>query len=213
LKVLIAKYVIHKIKIKQIEKHKLMKTTESKNYDVAHRLLHWSIALCITLLLVTALLHITWFGKNHLAKIIQDNIQFCGGQISYGDATIIAKRIAQPMWDWHFYAGYALIGLYILRLIHLSINGILFPSPFNKKNTLKQKTQGVTYILFYFLVGVTIVTGALMLWGPTNWRWTSQIIHYQSHYYALFFIFMHFGGIIVTELFMEKGVASKMIHG
>ena len=190
-----------------------MKNSDSKTYDVLHRLLHWSIALCITVLLGTALLHITWFGKDHLAKIIQDNLNLLGSQISFGDASIIAKRIAQPMWNWHFYAGYVLIGLYILRLIHLTINGMLFPNPFDKKNTLKQKTQGFTYIIFYFLVGVTVVTGSLMLWGPTSWRWTSQIIHYQSHYYSMAFILMHFGGIIVTELFMEKGVASKMIHG
>ncbi len=190
-----------------------MEKTDSKTYDVLHRLLHWSIALCILVLLGTALLHITWFGNDHLARIIQDNLSLLGSQVSYGDATIIAKRIAQPMWDWHYYAGYVLVGLYILRLIHLSIYKMQFPSPFDKKNTLKKRFQGSIYILFYVLVGITTVTGALMIWGPTSWRWTSQIIHYQSHYYAMAFIVLHFGGITVTELFMEKGVASKMIHG
>jgi len=186
---------------------------ESKTFNATHRLLHWSIALSIIILLGTALLHITWLGRDNLAKIIQENLLLCGSQVTLGDASIIAKRIAQPMWEWHFYAGYALVGLYVLRLIHLAVYGMLFPNPFHKENTLKQKAQGVTYILFYILLGVTTLTGALMLWGPTEWRWTSQIIHYQSHYYCLVFILMHFGGITVTELFMEKGVASKMIHG
>jgi len=186
---------------------------ESKGFNITHRLLHWSIALCIVVLLGTALLHITWFGNNNLAKIILENLLLFGSQITPGDASIIAKRIAEPMWQWHFYAGYALVGLYILRLVHLSIYGVQFPSPFNKKNTLKQRFQGCIYVLFYLLLGITTLTGALMLWGPTSWRWTSQIIHYQSHYYAMVFILLHFGGITVTELFMEKGVASKMIHG
>ena len=186
---------------------------ESKNFNITHRLYHWGIALCIIILTGTALLHISWFGRDNLAKIIMENILLLGGQITAGDASILAKRISEPMWQWHFYTGYFLIGLYILRLIHLTIYGMQFPSPFDKKNTLKQRFQGSLYILFYSLVGITIITGALMLWGPTNWRWISQLIHYQSHYYAIAFVFLHFGGIIVTELFMERGVASKMIHG
>jgi cytochrome b561 len=186
---------------------------ESKSFNATHRLLHWSIALAIIVLLGTALLHIYWFGRDNVAKIIQENLLLCGTQISIEDAGIVAKRIAQPMWDWHFYAGYALIGLYALRLIHLAVYGILFPSPFNKKNTPKQRAQGATYILFYVLLGITTLTGVHMLWGPTNLRQIAEVIHYQSHYYTLVFIMMHFGGIAVTELFMEKGVASKMIHG
>lgn len=186
---------------------------ESKSYNVTHRLLHWSIGLSIIVLIGTALLHISWFGRDNLAKIIVENFLLVGGQISVGDASIIAKRIAEPMWQWHFYAGYALLGLYVLRIVHLSFYGMQFPSPFDNKNTLKQRFQGSIYILFYTLLGITTLTGALMLWGPTSWRWTSQIIHYQSHYYAMVFIILHFGGITVTELFMEKGVASKMIHG
>jgi cytochrome b561 len=186
---------------------------ESKGYNVTHRLLHWSIGLSILVLIGTALLHITWLGNDNLAKIMLENIIMFGGQITAGDASILAKRIAAPMWEWHFYAGYALVGLYILRLIHLSVYGVQFPSPFSNKNTLKQRFQGSIYIVFYLLLGITTVTGALMIWGPTSWRWTSQIIHYQSHYYAMAFVILHFGGITVTELFMEKGVASKMIHG
>ena len=187
---------------------------EPKSFNTIHRLLHWNIALCIIVLSGTALFHSTWLGREHLAKIIQENLLLlCGIQLSFGDASIIAKRIAQPMWEWHFYAGYALMGLYILRLIHLAVYGIFFPNPFNRNTTLKQKVQGITYFLFYLLLGIAILTGTLMIWGPTAWRWTSQIIHYQSNYYVLGFILMHFCGIIFTENFIEKGIASKMIHG
>lgn len=186
---------------------------ESKHFNITHRILHWGIALAIIVLLGTALLHITWFGRENIARIIQENLQLFGIKISMGDAEVIAKRIAQPMWDWHYYTGYVLIGLYLLRLIHLGYYGMLFPNPFKKGYTFKERVQGTTYLVFYTLLGVTTITGALMVWGPTSIRWTSQIIHFQSHYYALVFIMMHFGGIVVTELFMEKGVASKMIHG
>lgn len=186
---------------------------EQKHFNTTHRLLHWGIALAIIILLGTALLHITWFAREYVARIIQENLLLFGIQISIGDAEIIAKRIAQPMWDWHFYAGYTLTALYVFRLLHLSFFGILFPNPLNNKNTLKQRMQGATYILFYTLLGVTIMTGTLMIWGPTAYRYTSQLIHFQSHYYTVAFILMHFGGIAATELFIEKGIASKMIHG
>ena len=114
---------------------------ESKNFNITHRLYHWGIALCIIILTGTALLHISWFGRDNLAKIIMENILLLGGQITAGDASILAKRISEPMWQWHFYTGYFLIGLYILRLIHLTIYGMQFPSPFDKKNTLKQRFQ------------------------------------------------------------------------
>ena len=186
---------------------------ESKRFNATHRLLHWSIGLSIIILLGTALLHITWFGREQVAKIIQDNLQLFDIRISLEDAGVIAKRIALPMWNWHFYAGYVLVGLYALRCVHLAYYGIQFPSPLNKANTLKQRVQGATYILFYVLLGITTFTGIHMLWGPTNLRHIAEIVHYQSHYYTIVFIMLHFGGITVTELFMEKGVASKMIHG
>ena len=186
---------------------------ESKDFNVTHRLYHWGIALCIIILTGTALLHISWLGNDNLAKIIMENIVLLGGQISAGDASILAKRLAEPMWQWHIYTGYVLVGLYALRLIHLGIYGMQFPNPFSSKFTLKQRFQGFIYLYFYLSVGVTIVTGILMLWGPTEWRWASQLLHYKSHYYAVAFVFLHFGGITVTELFMERGVASKMIHG
>jgi len=186
---------------------------ESKDFNVTHRLYHWGIALCIIVLTGTALLHISWFGKDNLAKIIMENIILLGGQITAADASILAKRLAEPMWQWHFYTGYVLIVLYVLRLIHLGIYGMQFPNPFSKKNTLKQRFQGFIYLYFYLSVGVTIITGILMIWGPTEWRWISQLLHYKSHYYAVAFVLLHFGGITVTELFVEKGVASKMIHG
>ncbi|MDD2798711.1 MAG: cytochrome b/b6 domain-containing protein [Bacteroidales bacterium] len=186
---------------------------ESKNFSIVHRLLHWSIALAILVLVVTALLRMTWFDKHGVGQIIQDNLQLMNISLDNEHADVIAKRIAKPMWDWHIYTGYALIGLYILRMIHLFANGMQFPNPFDKSNTLKQKAQGVTYIVFYILLGITTLTGFLLLFGPTRFRYTSEIIHDQSIYYCLAFIVMHFGGIIVTELFLTRGVASKMIHG
>lgn len=186
---------------------------ESRNFNVTHRLLHWSIALCIVVLVFTALVHISWLNKTTITQILNENLHLYGDRVSEADAAIIAKRIVEPMWNWHFYMGYALIALYFLRMVHFMVYGIQFPNPLDKSNTLKQRAQGAVYILFYVLLGITTVSGILMLWGPTQFRYTSQIIHYQSHYYAIAFVFIHFAGIVFTELTMERGVASKMIHG
>jgi len=184
-----------------------------QKYTLTHRLLHWSIAFTLLFLMLTVFLRLTWLEKNNVAAILQENLKLLNIDLSHDDALKIAKKIRKPMWDWHIYSGYFLMALYVLRMINLYRMGIIFPNPFANSSTLKQKVQGWTYIVFYFLMGVSLVTGFLIVKGPEDWGELLESIHVQSIYYVILFIIMHFIGLVVGELADQKGIVSKMIHG
>jgi len=188
-------------------------TLENKKFSLAHRILHWLIAFTILFLMLTIFLRLTWLEKNNVATILQDNLNSLNISLNHDDAIKIAKQIRKPMWDWHIYSGYFLIALYVLRLINLYFAGIIFPNPFEKNSSLKQKAQGWTYILFYFLMGISLITGFFIVNGPAKYKDYLEGIHVQSIYYVTFFVIMHMLGLVLAELSDEKGIVSKMIHG
>jgi cytochrome b561 len=186
---------------------------ENNEFNLTHRLLHWAIAFSILFLMLTVFLRLTWLEKNNVAAILQDNLKALDINLNHDDAIKIAKQIRKPMWDWHIYTGYFLIALYLLRITNLFTAGIVFPSPFTKKSTLKQKVQGWAYIIFYFLMGISLITGFLIVKGPEDWEKLLESIHVQSIYYIVLFIFMHMVGLVLAEISDQKGIVSKMIHG
>jgi cytochrome b561 len=186
---------------------------ETKEFNLTHRLLHWFIAFAILFLMLTVFLRLTWLEKNNVASILQDNLKALKIDLNHDDAIKIAKQIRKPMWDWHIYTGYFLIALYLLRMINLFKIGIIFPNPFVKSSTLKQKVQGWTYLIFYFLMGISLLTGLLIVKGPEDWGDFLEDIHVQSIYYVILFIIMHMVGLVLAELSNQKGIISKMIHG
>ena len=186
---------------------------ENKNFSLAHRLLHWLIAFAILFLMLTVFLRLTWLEKNNVAAILQENLKALNISLNQEDAIKIAKKIRKPMWDWHIYSGYFLIGLYVLRLINLYFSGIVFPNPFKRTRSLKQKIQGWTYIIFYFLMGISLITGFFIVNGSPDYKDILETIHVQSIYYVVLFIIMHMAGLVISELSNEKGIIAKMIYG
>ena len=188
-------------------------TLENKKFSLAHRLLHWLIAFSILFLMLTVFLRLTWMEKNNVATILQDNLKALNISLDHDDAIKIAKQIRKPMWDWHIYTGYFLIGLYVLRLINLYFSGIIFPNPFHRASSLKQKIQGWTYIIFYFLMSISLITGFFIVNGSADYKDFLESIHVQSIYYVVLFIILHMTGLVLSEYSNEKGIVSKMING
>ena len=117
------------------------------------------------------------------------------------------------MWDWHIYSGYLLIGLYILRLLHLYFSGLNFPNPFSKHKNRKESIQAWTYVVFYFLMGISLVTGFLIVNGAPEYKDFLEGIHVQSIYYVGLFIIMHMAGLAIAETSQAKGIITKMFFG
>ena len=90
---------------------------EQTNYSKVYRIIHWTIAISFTLLLLTIFLRLTWLNKFNVAAIIQDYLSGTDQTLSQEQLIVLAKKIRQPMWDWHIYIGYVLVGLFSIRII------------------------------------------------------------------------------------------------
>ena len=186
---------------------------ETRKFTIAFRLMHWAIALSIVLLLITIFLRMNWMNKDQMAGIIDANLKTLNISLTQDQLIKMAKQIRKPMWDWHIYIGYVLIGLYGLRMILPFFGQMKFRNPFSKTATLKEKIQAWIYIVFYFFLGITLITGLLIEVGPKSFKASLEAVHTLSLYYLIPFIVLHFGGVLLAELGTQKGIISKMISG
>lgn len=186
---------------------------KDRDYSVIYRVLHWSIAICFILLLVTIFLRATWLNKNQVSDIIQNYLSNTDQTLSKEQSVQLAKQIRKPMWDWHIYLGYALVALYSIRLIIPFFGLMKFTNPLQIDFSIKQKFQYWVYIVFYICVFISLTTGLLMMFGPKNLGKISEEIHVLSIYYLLTFIVIHLGGVLIAELTNQRGLVSKIISG
>jgi cytochrome b561 len=186
---------------------------ENKTYSTVYRIMHWAIAISMLLLLITIFLRLTWMNKNHVADIIQNYLSTTDQTLSRDQAIILAKKIRKPMWDWHIYIGYVLVGLYSIRLLLPFFGQMQFSNPLKKELTVKAKFQYWVYLIFYACVAISLITGLIIEFGSENLKKPMEEIHVLSIYYLLAFIFLHLGGVILAELTTEQGIISKIVSG
>ena len=146
-------------------------------YTRIYRIIHWATAIVFVLLLFTIFLRLTWLNKFHVAAIIEDYLKTTNQQLTQDQLLILAKKIRKPMWNWHIYFGYALVGLYVVRLTLPLFGEMKFQSPFDKNNTLKEKFQKWVYILFYACVVISLGTGLFIEFGPKSLKDVMEEIH------------------------------------
>lgn len=175
--------------------------------------MHWAIALCFLFILLTIFLRMYWMNKNNVSDIIQDFLATKDQSLSEKDSISLAKKIRKPMWNWHLYIGYVLVGLYMIRLILPLFGEMKFPNPFNKLLSLKEKFRCWVYLVFYVCVAISLATGLLIVFGSDNIHELMEEIHVLSIYYLLVFIVLHLGSVFIAELTDEKGIVSRIIRG
>jgi cytochrome b561 len=184
-----------------------------RSYSALYRILHWSIAICMTLLLLTIFLRLTWLEKNNVAGIIQDYLGEKGAALSQDDAILLAKKIRKPMWQWHIYLGYTLTGLYSLRMLLPLFGKMPFSSPFNAQLDRQTKIQYGIYLVFYILVVVSLTTGLLIEFGPKAIKDPMEEIHELSLYYLVAYMILHIGGVLLADFTKSPGIISRIISG
>ncbi len=186
---------------------------KNKNYSAVYRMIHWSIAICMFLLLFTIFLRLTWMNKNNVAEIIQNYLNTTDQFLTQDQLIVLAKKIRQPMWDWHIYLGYALTGLFGLRFILPFFGEMKFLSPLNKELIFKEKFQNWIYLIFYVCVVISLTTGLLIKFGPAAIKKSMEEIHILSIYYLIAFLIFHIAGVLWAEFTMHKGIISKIVSG
>lgn len=184
-----------------------------KKYTIIHRALHFFIGISMLILFGTGFLRMEWMNKRNLAQLIET--QALKNHIIFPEASLkmIGSQLLEPMWKWHIYFAYAILVFFTLRLIYMKIKGIRFPNPFAKQTTFKEKLQGITYILFYLLIFVDIITGFYILWGEGTYKSVLEPIHKYSLYWFPIFFILHLIGIVTEEITKKTGITSKMING
>ncbi len=186
---------------------------KTRNYPIIFRIMHWSIAICLMAMLFTIFLRSTWMNKNNIALIIQDYLATTDQSLSREQVITLAKKIRTPMWDWHIYMGYALVGLYSIRILLPFLGQMKFPNPFDLSLTTKEKFQYWVYIVFYVCVAISLTTGLIIVLGPKNLKESMEQIHVLSIYYLLGFIVLHIGGVLFAEFTTQHGLISRIISG
>lgn len=186
---------------------------ENLKYSKIYRIIHWAIAVSFLLLLVTIFLRLTWMNKNNVAAIIKDYLSGTDQVLSQDQLIVLAKKIRQPMWNWHIYIGYVLTGLFSLRFILPLFGNMKFQNPFVKNLSIKEKFQKWTYIIFYLCVVISLVTGLIIEFGPKELKVPMEEIHVLGIYYLVGFIVIHLAGVFVAEFTNQKGIISRIVSG
>lgn len=186
-----------------------MKPTYSKIY----RMLHWSIAISFTLMLITIFLRLTWMNKFNMAEIIGNYLSKNDVVLSQDQLIVLAKQIRQPMWDWHIYLGYVLTGLFLIRFTLPFFGEMKFQNPLDKNATTKEKFQKWIYIIFYVCVVISLITGLIIKFGPKEFKKSMESIHELSIYYLVAFIVLHLAAVLYAEFTNDKGIISRIVSG
>lgn len=184
-----------------------------KRFNLLNRLLHWSIAFTLLFLILTVLLRTGWMNKDSTAAIVQEQLKKNGVLLSREASVKIGKAVRKPMWQTHTYAGYVLVGLYVLRMLVHLLQGCAFKSPFAKDAGRRDRFKGWVYIVFYLMLACSLITGLMIVHGPKIWKDPMESIHVGSLYYLVTFIVLHLGGVLIADAGREKGLISKIITG
>ena len=155
-------------------------------------------------------------NKDKVSAILLEKLSQKGIHLSKAEGVIIGKAVRYPMWRWHVWSGYVLIGLYMFRMLIFRLQGVPFKNPFKKHLDKKERFKSVIYVLFYICLTTSLLTGIILVWFPREWdtlHHLAQDIHIKALYYAISFIVLHLGGLVLGELGKDKGIISRMIHG
>lgn len=185
--------------------------TKLNHFTKTHRLLHWLAAMAMGVLFITGFLRMTWMAKKTVVKTMET--QLPQANLQKEEMVGVAKSLLKPMWEYHEIAAYIMLGLLAARIVYMLVKGIRFPNPLASQVSIKERLQGVIYLLFYIFVSMATITGFYLMWGDGTYKEPMEAIHKWGLYWFPIFIFLHIVGIVIGELTDKKGIVSKMIGG
>ena len=137
----------------------------NKAYPAALRLWHWLTVLVVTGVVGTAFLPGTFLDVGMTGGKAREVLASQQVQISEEQSFAIGRALADNAWLVHQYLGYALVALFIFRLV-LEATGRsgrrLFPPVRGIASTANpppgRLVRGI-YLLFYLVLAIAVVTG------------------------------------------------------
>ena len=208
-----------------------MTDRSTTKWSRGHRIWHWTSAAVVLGLLGTAVLRKTFLSYKANAVIIHDRLAAANTEIPIDAAKAIGRAIRAPMWQWHYYLGFVLLGLLLARvvlffvrtddhafrrlsrLLRRSVDGTG-----RRSGTWREILASGVHVLFYAAVLVMVV-GGVALYFKTDLgmsRGTAHAIKESHEVLTLFFaafVALHVATVVRAELTDQSGIVSEMIHG
>jgi Ni/Fe-hydrogenase 1 B-type cytochrome subunit len=206
-------------------------TTRTKKYSSSKRVWHWSNAIIITGSLLTVLVNSTVLKPWGNASLIADKLKEKGINVSDEQTRSAAFALSDRVWAIHTYFGYALVGLFLFRIIlelfELADQKLIRKIKAAKRSFLLRKENRIasrnemlvktSYALFYLLLFIMVITGLALAFRDNIPALRSmhfiKEIHGFTMYLILGFIFIHLAGVFIGERKRHKGIVSDMING
>lgn len=189
-----------------------------KKWSISFRVWHWVHAFVILGLLATVFLRKTFLSWRTNSEILSTELSGMSIDVSIDQATILAKAIRAPMWEWHILLGYGLAFLLLVRIA-------LFFTQSGKQNYIDIKSASVHkkmvklgYIGIYVILSFMAISGLsihfyeeLSLLKET--AKSIKEVHELVFNAVWIFVLLHILGVVLADNTDEKGLVSDMING
>ncbi len=179
-----------------------------REFSPSFRIWHWLQALVVIGLFITVVLRESVMDKQHVGKIVQEQLVTIGTIISDEQAVVIGKAVRSPMWDWHNYFGFAITALLLFRLIMIAKNG--FGLDDNPKMQIVYKLYKTVYVM---LLVMSISGLSLYFKLAGEMKETVEGVHFYVGWAIFAFVVVHVIGVIHAERTDQRGIISRMING
>ena len=189
-----------------------------KKWSISFRIWHWIHAFVISGLLATVFLRKTFLSWRTNSEILSTELSGMSIDVSVEQATILAKAVRAPMWEWHILLGYGLAFLLLVRIA-------LFFTQSGKRNyidikasSLHKKMVKVGYIGIYAILAFMAISGLSIHFYEelTLLKETAKSIKevHELVFNAVWvFVLLHILGVVLADNADEKGLVSDMING
>lgn len=196
------------------------------------RFWHWTNFALISLQLITVFFAFVVFNTSSTVGSLQRVLNFTHTTLSRRQTFFMAHSMTDQIWQWHKYIGFAIGALLVYRIIIEFFQssdkkiynvvkkafGIYKAEQNNKANALHYLYSKLSYVVFYFVITIQVITGFGMAFGRSLHisRSVNEVlhgIHVTDLYIILAYVVAHIFGVIWTELKKDKGIVSDMING
>ncbi|HKK45206.1 MAG TPA: cytochrome b/b6 domain-containing protein [Balneolaceae bacterium] len=206
--------------------------TFKTNHAASKRFWHWSNFTLVILQLITVFFALVVFSTHNTVSSLQRVLDFTHGSLTDKQTQFMAHSVTDQIWQWHKYIGYAIGALLLFRIIIEFFQdsdqkifnivkkafGLYKAAERNRGHALHYLYSKLSYVFFYIVISVQVITGFGMAFGrslnlPRSVGGVMHEIHETDLYIILAYVVLHIIGVVWAELHKDQGIVSDMING
>jgi len=206
--------------------------TFKTNHSATKRFWHWTNFTLVFLQLITVFFALVVFSTPNTVGSLQGVLERTNATLTDQQTRFMAHSVTNQIWQWHKYIGYTIGALLVFRIIIEFFQdsdqkifnivkkafGLYKAAEKNKGNALHYLYSKLSYVFFYLVISVQVITGFGMAFGrslnlPRSVGGFIHEIHETDLYIILAYVVAHIIGVVWTELRKDQGIVSDMING